>query len=107
MLRPMASFVFHRVLGWRQKGVTPQTEKAVVFCYPHTSYWDGFVNLFVFTIYDGVGVFWKHGISGICGRLTNQILVGHKLQGECQSTNVADQFIKSKNRFLFIAPEGQ
>ena len=46
-MRTFASFLFHRLLGWKFQGQFPDVAKCVVIVVPHTHWMDFFIGLMV------------------------------------------------------------
>lgn len=46
-MKALASFVFHRLLGWKFQGRFPDISKCVVIVVPHTHWMDFFIGLMV------------------------------------------------------------
>ncbi len=99
-----------KLMGWKTAGEVPPVKKYVMIGYPHTSNWDTFIGLLIFTSM-GVRLKWlgKHTLfKGPLGWLMRMVggvpVVREKSQNFVQS---AQQIFKENEEFvLTLSPEG-
>ena len=105
----MFSFIFKyihdTICGWNLIGEIPKVYKAVIFSYPHTSYWDGFFILLYSFVGSNYLIFKNEGYVGYLGRLLNHITV-NRFSSISQTDQIA-KFINKKDKiWVYISPEG-
>ena len=93
------------IFGWNLIGKIPTNKKAVIFSYPHTSYFDGFYILILSYIFNGYLLFKNEGWIGYIGDLFGHITV--ERNSKLNQTDQISDFIKNKEKiWLFMSPEG-
>ena len=105
MLFFIFKFIHDTIFGWDLVGELPKVDKAVVFSYPHTSYWDGFFILLYSFVCNGYLILKDEGFIGFIAKLFNHITV-NRFKSVSQTDQIA-KFIKKKDKiWVFMSPEG-
>lgn len=105
MFSVIFKYIHDTICGWNLFGQIPQVDKAVIFSYPHTSYWDGFYILLYTFVSDNYLILKDEGYVGFIGRLFNHITV-NRFNHISQTDQIA-KFIKKKDKiWVYMSPEG-
>ena len=106
MLSYIYRFIHDTLFGWKLVGEIPKVKKALVFSYPHTSYWDGFYTILTSYFLNGYIIFksddngWVNTVAYLLGQPT----VDRKQS--CNQTQIISDLINSKdNIWLLMSPE--
>ena len=76
MLASIVRCIHDTIFGWNLVGEIPKVKKALVFSYPHTSYWDGFYSILISYALDGYLIFksdadsWVYMVANYLGHIT-------------------------------------
>lgn len=104
-----SAIIILRLLGWEVVGSAPSEPKYVMIGYPHTSNWDVFYGLLIFTAL-GVRLQWvgKHTLfSGPFGRLIRKLggIPVNRSRSQNFVQTVIDLFDKMERLVLVLSPE--
>lgn len=98
-------FIHDKVFGWQQIGRVSNCKKALIFSYPHTSYWDGFYILLLSMFYNGFLVFKDEDWIGAIGIFFGHIVIKRNSK-QGHTDQIAEKIKQHNNIWLFMSPEG-
>lgn len=107
MLASIVRCIHDTFFGWTLIGEIPKVKKALVFSYPHTSYWDGFYSILISYALNGYLIFksdadsWVYMVANYLGHITVD------RNKESNQTQIISDIIDKKEKiWLMISPEG-
>lgn len=106
MFARFLKFFVETICGWTIVGDIPETQKALVFVYPHTSYWDSFYSIIIAIYMKGYLLIKGENIGYLLAKIFGHTAV-NRSKTLSQTETIANTITSAKGKYwLYMSPEG-
>lgn len=106
MLSLISKFILEYLFGWKLISELPKCNKGILFCYPHTSYIDGFYALLIGFYINAYLLFKRESFAYYIALLFRHYTVDRN-NSKSQTDLLAEYIMNSENdHLLAMSPEG-